>query len=120
MSITGTTSTPRTVSLALGSGGARGLAHIGVIQCLLERGYDIRSISGSSMGAVVGAMYATGQLETYATWARALTRTDVLRLLDLSFHGAGLFKGERIIGTLRSLVGDWNVEDLPILSLIHI
>ena len=103
-----------TVSLVLGSGGARGLAHIGVIQWLTEHGYDIRSISGSSMGALVGGIYATRKLEVYAEWVLALERMHVLRLLDPTIGSPGLFKGERIISVLRQLVGDCNIEDLPI------
>ena len=69
--------TIKTVSLVLGSGGARGLAHIGVIRLLEERGYEIRSISGSSMGALIGGIYATGRLEDYAHWVSALEKFDV-------------------------------------------
>lgn len=98
----------------LGSGGARGLAHIGIIEYLEEQGFEIRSIAGSSIGALVGGVYAAGELHAYKTWVLALERTDVLRLLDLSFGWTGLFKGERIIGALRQLVGDRNIEDLPI------
>jgi NTE family protein len=105
---------PPTVSLVLGSGGARGLAHIGVIQWLMENGYDIRSIAGSSMGALVGGIYATGKLGVYAQWVLALERMQVLRLLDPSFGREGLFKGERIIGVLRELIGDRAIEELPI------
>ena len=105
---------PTTVSLVLGSGGARGLAHIGVIQWLTENGYDIRSISGSSMGALVGGIYANGKLEVYAEWVLALERMHVLRLLDPTIGSPGLFKGERIISVLRELVGDCRIEDLPI------
>jgi NTE family protein len=105
---------PITVSLVLGSGGARGLAHIGVIQWLTENGYDIRSISGSSMGALVGGIYATGKLEAYADWVSALERMDVVRLLDPSFGRAGLFKGERIITVLRELIGDCLIDDLAV------
>ncbi len=106
--------TPTTVSLVLGSGGARGLAHIGVIQWLTENGYDIRSISGSSMGALVGGIFATSKLEVYAEWVLALERMHVLKLLDPTIGSPGLFKGERIIGVLRQLVGDCAIEDLPI------
>ncbi|MFO7766533.1 MAG: patatin-like phospholipase family protein [Pelovirga sp.] len=104
----------KSVSLVLGSGGARGLAHIGVIQVLEQQGYQIRSISGSSMGALVGGIYAAGQLSTYTQWVTALDRFDVLKLLDVSFSGSAFFKGERIISTLRELIGDRNIEDLPI------
>ncbi len=102
------------VSLVLGSGGARGLAHIGVIQWLVENGYDIRSISGSSMGALVGGIFATRKLEVYAEWVLALERMHVLRLLDPAIGRPGIFKGERIISVLRSLIGDCAIEDLPI------
>jgi NTE family protein len=103
-----------TVSLVLGSGGARGLAHIGVIQWLTENGYAIRSIAGSSMGALVGGIYANGKLEVYAEWVLALERMDVVRLLDPAFGRTGLFKGERIMGVLRELIGDCAIEDLPV------
>jgi NTE family protein len=104
---------PTTVSLALGGGGARGLAHIGVIQWLSDNGYNIRSIAGSSMGALVGGIYAAGKLEVYAEWVLALERMQVVRLLDPAFGRAGLFKGERVIGVLRELIGDCAIEDLP-------
>ncbi|HEX6994468.1 MAG TPA: patatin-like phospholipase family protein [Gammaproteobacteria bacterium] len=100
-------------SLVLGAGGARGLAHIGVIRCLEAHGYEIRYISGASMGALVGGIYAAGKLDTFADWVTALQRLDVLLLLDWSLNGS-LFKGERIIRVLRELVGDCRIEDLPI------
>jgi NTE family protein len=103
-----------TVSLVLGSGGARGYAHIGIIQWLTGHDFDIRSISGCSMGALVGGIYAAGELDTYAHWARALERKDVLMLLDFTLGRNGFFKGERIIEVLRKLIGDRNIEDLPI------
>jgi len=104
----------KTVSLVLGSGGARGLAHIGVIHWLEENGYDIRSISGCSMGALVGGIYAAGKLEEYETWVRSVTRRDILTLIDLSWGGGGLVKGDRIIHTMVDLVGEMAIEDLPI------
>ncbi len=102
------------VSLVLGSGGARGLAHIGVIRWLAENGYDIRSIAGTSMGALVGGIYAADKLEVYAEWVMALERMHVVRLLDPTFRGAGLFKGEQVIGVLRELIGDRAIDELPI------
>ncbi|MBK8162951.1 MAG: patatin-like phospholipase family protein [Gammaproteobacteria bacterium] len=102
------------VSLVLGGGGARGLAHIGVIEWLTENGYEIRSIAGSSMGALVGGIYAAGKLEVYKHWVTALDKGDVLRLLDPNLGFSGLFKGARIIDTLRELLGERNIEDLPI------
>ncbi len=84
------------VSLVLGSGGARGLAHIGIIQRLEQTGYRIDSIAGASMGALVGGIYAAGKLDSYRDWVCALRSTDVLRFLDLSFSVGGLFKGASI------------------------
>jgi NTE family protein len=104
----------KTVSLVLGSGGARGLAHIGVINWLSENGYEIQSISGSSMGALIGGIYATGELQTYADWVTQLEKMDVLRLLDFSFGEGGLIKGERIINALRDLIGSYQIEELPL------
>ncbi|MCV6611153.1 MAG: patatin-like phospholipase family protein, partial [Amphritea sp.] len=103
-----------TVSLILGSGGARGLAHIGVIHYLEENGYKIESISGCSIGALVGGIYAAGQLDQFESWVRAITKLDILALLDLSWSKTGLVKGDRIINTLIDLVGDIHIEDLPI------
>lgn len=104
----------RTVSLVLGSGGARGLAQVGVIRWLVDNGYRIRSIAGSSMGAVVGAVFASGKLDRFAEWVLALERTDVLSLLDPAFNRAGLFKGERIMAALRTLIGDGEIRELPV------
>jgi len=104
----------KTVSLVLGSGGARGLAHIGVIQWLTGNGYEIRSVSGSSIGALIGGIYAAGKLDVYAEWVLALERMQVLRLLDPAFGRSGLFKGERIMAVLRELIGEFDIERLPI------
>ena len=105
---------PKTVSLILGSGGARGLAHIGIIHELENAGFEIAAISGCSMGAVVGGIYAAGKLDVYEQWARAIRRTDIIRLMDLSWEKSGLLKGDKVINTLTKLVGDQAIEDLPI------
>lgn len=104
----------KTVSLVLGSGGARGLAHIGVIHWLEENGFKIESISGCSIGAIVGGVYAAGKLDDFEEWSQAITRIDIVRLLDLSWKRNGLVKGEKIINSLTELVGDVMIEDLPI------
>lgn len=104
----------RHISLVLGSGGARGYAHIGVIEELLAQGFSIDSIAGSSMGALVGGMYAAGKLDAYRDYVLPLQRLDVLRLIDWTFRGGGLIKGDRISGVLRELVGDTLIEDLPL------
>lgn len=107
-------SSKKTVCLALGSGGARGLAHIGVIHWLEEHDYKITSIAGSSMGALIGGIYAAGKLEIYAKWVSALRKSDILRLLDFSYSRAGLFSGDRIMEKLKEMLGDVAIEDLSI------
>lgn len=102
------------ISLVLGSGGARGYAHIGVIEELIAQGFDIRSIAGSSMGALVGGVYAAGKLTAYRDWVLTLARFDVLKLLDITVSGGGFIKGNRIISAMREHVGEVNIEDLPI------
>ena len=105
----------QTVSLVLSSGGARGLAHIGAIQSLEQSGYRIRYISGSSIGALIGGIYAAGELDDYETWVKALRRKDIVQLLDFGWgRGGGLFRGERIIDALRDLIGEHQIEDLAI------
>lgn len=104
----------KTISLVLGSGGARGLAHIGIIHWLEENGYDIRSVAGSSMGALVGGIYAIGKLDEYERWVRSVSKGDMLALLDVSLGMDGLIKGDRIIDTLRSLVGERRIENLDV------
>ncbi len=101
------------VALVLGSGGARGYAHIGVIEELEARGYEIGCIAGCSMGAVVGGIYAAGKLHEYREWIESLDYLDVLRLLDVSFR-LGAIRGEKIFGKIRELLGDINIEDLRI------
>ena len=102
------------VALVLGAGGARGLAHIGVIEVLLERGYEITAIAGSSMGALIGGIHAAGKLDAYRDWVEKLERNDVLRLLDVTFGASGFIRGERVIGTLREMVGEHSIESLPV------
>jgi NTE family protein len=102
------------ISLVLGSGGARGLTHIGIIQRLEEQGLQIASISGCSMGALVGGIYAAGELSSYRDWVCALRQTDVLRFLDVAFRSSGFIKGDKIIDRLREMVGEHAIEDLSI------
>jgi NTE family protein len=103
----------KTVSLILGSGGARGLAHIGVIRELEDRKFRVRSISGCSMGALVGGIYAAGKLEEFESWVRAIDNVDIVSLLDIAWQKHGLVKGDKFINTLIELVGDRMIEDLP-------
>ncbi|GLO63797.1 serine protease [Vibrio sp. MACH09] len=104
----------QTVSLVLGSGGARGLAHIGVIQWLEENGYQIKSISGCSAGALIGGIYAVGKLDEFTHWMSAIDKISMARLLDISWQSSGLFKGDKIINQLVELIGDTKIEQLSI------
>jgi NTE family protein len=102
------------VALVLGSGGARGYAHIGVIDELRSRGYEVVGVSGSSMGALVGGLHAAGKLDEYAEWAKSLTQRAVLRLLDPAITAAGVLRAEKIIDAVREILGEVTIEDLPI------
>ncbi|MHA3019811.1 patatin-like phospholipase family protein [Mycobacterium sp. BMJ-28] len=102
------------VALALGSGGARGYAHIGVINELRDRGYEIVGVAGSSMGALVGGLYAAGKMDEFATWAGSLTQRAVLRLLDPSLSSPGVLRAEKILDAVREILGDVTIESLPI------
>jgi len=102
------------VALSLGSGGARGYAHIGVINELRDRGHEIVGIAGSSMGALVGGLEAAGKLDEYATWASSLTQGAVLRLLDPSLTSAGVLRAEKILDAVREILGEVVIEELPI------
>ncbi|MET0764613.1 MAG: patatin-like phospholipase family protein [Blastococcus sp.] len=102
------------VAVALGGGGARGYAHIGILEVLEERGYDIVSIAGSSMGALVGGLYAADGLEAFSAWVRGLTYRNVLRLYDLSPRAPGAIRAERIFARVSDILGDARIEDLPL------
>jgi NTE family protein len=102
------------VALALGSGGARGYAHIGVIHELRDRGYQIVGIAGSSMGALVGGLQAAERLDEFADWARSLTQRAILRLLDPSITAAGVLRAEKILDAVRDILGAATIEQLPI------
>jgi NTE family protein len=104
----------RTISLVLGSGGARGLAHIGAIRCLEDNGYEIAYISGSSIGALIGGIYAAGELETYASWVSELSRSDVIRLLDWKFSRGAVFSSKGILTLLENMIADRDIESLDI------
>lgn len=102
------------VALALGSGGARGYAHIGVIQVLEERGYEIVNLAGTSMGAVVGGLHAAGKLGAYTDWVRTLTQRDVLRLLDPSIRAPGIIRAEKVLSKVADLLDGAVIDQLPI------
>ena len=104
----------KTISLVLGSGGARGLVHVGIIRWLIEHGYQIKSISGCSIGALIGGVYAAGKLDEFEEWVTSIDQSDMAMMLDFSWQSSGIFKGDKIIDTLRGLIGEISIEDLPI------
>ncbi len=103
----------KTVSLVLGSGGARGLAHIGIIRWLEENDYKIEFISGCSIGALIGGIYSAGKLDEFVKWLEEIDVMDMLKLLDFKGEG-GLVSGEHMMVKLKEFVGDTNIEDLDI------
>jgi len=102
------------VALALGAGGARGLAQVGVIEALCARGLDIVAVSGSSSGALVGGIYAAGRLTEFRQQLERLRRSDFLRLLDPVIGQAGLLRGDALVEAMREVVGNPDIETLPI------
>lgn len=102
------------VALVLGAGGARGLAQIGVIEALQARGLQISAIAGSSSGALVGGIFAAGKLAEFHARLMDMDRGDFLRLLDPVIGRPALFRGERLIETLAGVVGNPDIESLPV------
>lgn len=102
------------VALALGSGGARGYAYVGIINELRARGYDIVGIAGSSMGALVGGLQAAGKLDEFEKWASSLTQRSILRLLDPSITAAGVLRAGKILDAVRDILGAVTIEKLSI------
>jgi NTE family protein len=103
-----------TIGLALGGGGARGFAHIGVIRALALHGIVPDIIVGTSIGSVVGGCFAAGQLDTLADWCSSLTKRGILSYLDISLAGSGLIGGGRLASKLEAGLGDTLIENLPI------
>ncbi len=102
------------IALVLSGGGARGIMHIGVIEELLERGYNITSIAGTSMGSIVGGVYAMGKLDILKKFLLNLDKKTAVTLIDFSMGAQGLIKGDKIVATLKKLMGEMNIEDLDI------
>ena len=102
------------VHLVLGSGGARGIAHIAVIEELEKNGFEIIEVIGCSMGAVIGGIYAAGHLREYKEWLFGLNRKDVFDLMDFTFTNQGFVKGEKIFAEHKKMTGDLEIEQLSI------
>jgi NTE family protein len=102
------------VALVLSSGGSRGLAHIGVINELCKQGFQISSVSGSSIGSVIGGLYAMGKLHEYTKWVSTFNKMDVWGFMDFTLTTNGLLKGERVFDKMKTFIPDMNIEDMPI------
>lgn len=102
------------IALVLSGGGARGIAHIGVIEVLEEKGYIITSISGTSMGALVGAVYAVGKLKEFKEWLINIDKFETFKLVDFTFGTQGFIKGDRVFSVLKKFIPDVNIEELEI------
>jgi len=102
------------VSLVLSGGGARGIAHIGAIEELEKQGFEIKSIAGTSMGAVVGGIYAVGKMQEFKNWLYTLDKIDVFKLIDFTLSSQGLIKGDRVFKRMKEFIPDMNIEELKI------
>ncbi len=102
------------ISLVLSGGGARGIAHIGVIEELEKQGFEIKSISGTSMGALVGAVYSIGKMEEFKNWIYTMDKLEIFKFIDFTFSSQGLVKGDRVFEKMKEFIPDTNIEDLKI------
>ncbi|MEF3254073.1 MAG: patatin-like phospholipase RssA [Deferribacterales bacterium] len=102
------------IGVALGSGSARGWAHIGILKALERYGIKPDIVCGTSIGALVGGAYAAGVIDKFEKWVLSLDLKKVLSFLDISFYG-GIFKGEKLIDFYRDNFADKKIEDLPLL-----
>lgn len=105
---------PKKIELILGSGGARGIAHIKVIELLQRDGFEIDRVVGCSMGAVVGGVFCAGYMDIYKDWLLTLNRSQLFNLMDFTLTNMGFLKGERVLGKMHEITGDQLIEDLPI------
>lgn len=106
--------TKKNVALVMSGGGARGMAHIGVIEELLKNNYDITSIAGTSIGSLIGGVYVSGKLPEFTEWICNIGKLDVLKLMDFAIHKDGFIKGEKVFKKLREFIDNVNIEDLPV------
>ncbi len=104
----------KNVRLVLGSGGARGMAHIGVIEELQKAGFEIKEVAGCSMGAIVGGLYCAGHLNEYKHWLVSLSRFDVFKLLDFTLSSQGIVKGDRVFKAIEQLIGYHEIDKFPV------
>lgn len=104
----------RKISLVLSGGGARGIAHIGVLEEIEKQGHEVHSITGTSMGAVVGGIYASGQIKEFKEWILNLNKIDVFKLVDFTLFNNGFIKGDRVFKELSTFIEDKQIQNMPI------
>lgn len=102
------------IGIALGSGSARGWAHIGVLRALEEIGIYPGVVAGSSIGALVGGAYASNHLDSLESWVTTLTRKDILAFMDVSFLEGGIIKGEKLMAFASTCMSGLEIQSLPI------
>lgn len=108
------TNSKKKVSLVLSGGGARGIAHIGVLEELEKQGYEIHAIAGTSMGAVVGGIYAAGKLKEFKKWILDINKINIFKLVDFTLFNKGFIKGDKVFEELSTFIPDNQIQDLPI------
>jgi len=104
----------KAISLVLSGGGARGIAHIGVIEEFENQGFKIQSIAGTSMGSLIGGIYAAGTLKEFKKWATQLDKVDIFKLIDFTLLNNGFVKGDKVFKELKNFIPDINIQDLKI------
>ncbi|MCK5822643.1 MAG: patatin-like phospholipase family protein [Bacteroidales bacterium] len=104
----------KNIALVLSSGGSKGLAHIGAINVLEKNGFQISSVSGSSIGSVIGGLYAMGELPAYTEWVKTLNKKKVWGLMDFALSTQGLLKGKTAFNKMKTFIPDQNIEDMNI------
>ena len=102
------------ISLVLSGGGARGIAHVGVLEEIEKQGYEIHSITGTSMGAVVGGIYAAGKIKEFKEWILDLNKIDIFKLVDFTLFNSGFIKGDKVFNELSTFIEDNQIQNLPI------
>jgi len=104
----------KSVALVLSSGGSKGLAQIGVINELGKHGFQISSVSGSSIGSVIGGLYAMGKLPEFTEWVKTLDRKTIWGLMDFTLTTHGLLKGEKVFDKMKTFIADMTIEEMNI------
>ncbi len=102
------------IALVLSAGGARGIAQAGAIAELERQGFEITSVAGSSIGSVIGGLYAMNRLQEYIDWLASFQKRDVFSLMDFTFSKKGLIRGEKVFRQMQTIIPDMPIEDMRI------